>query len=105
MTRHGINFGSEAVRAFCKKWKITELSVFGSIVRDDFGPDSDVDFVVEFEEGADWDIADLEDVRLGLSGIVGREVDLLTRGALRQTPNWLFRKIVLSELETVYAKG
>jgi uncharacterized protein len=105
MTKHGIDLNSEPIRAFCRKWKINELSVFGSIVRDDFRPDSDVDFVVDFEKGADWDLADLADIRIGLSKILNREVDLLTKGALRQTENWLFRKIVLAELETVYAQG
>ncbi len=103
MVKHGINLDSEAVRAFCRKWKIRELAVFGSILREDFRPDSDVDVVVDFEEDADWEIPDLEDIREELERILGRHVDMVTRDGLESSSNWLFRRIVLSSLETVYA--
>ena len=103
MTRHGIDLDSPPVREFCRTWKIKELAVFGSIVRDDFGPESDIDFVVDHEEDAVWDLSDSADMRRDLSAILGRDVDVLTRNALNRSDNWLFRKIVLTEMETVYA--
>src|SRR5438309_1508478 len=98
MTKHGFDLDSPPIREFCRKWKIKQLAVFGSIVRDDFSPESDIDFVVDQEEDAAWDLSDFADMRRDLSAILGRDVDVLTRNALNQSDNWLFRKIVLSEL-------
>jgi predicted nucleotidyltransferase len=103
MIKHGIELDSEAIRAFCRKWKIDGMSIFGSIVGDDFGPDSDVDFLVDFNERARWDISDIVDMHHELGGILGRKVDIVSRGALLETYNWVFRKRVLSELEPVNA--
>lgn len=50
MTRHGVQIDTASIIAFCRKWKIRELSVFGSILGDNFRPDSDIDFLAEFEE-------------------------------------------------------
>jgi predicted nucleotidyltransferase len=103
MEAHGIDLSSGAIRDFCKKWKVRQLSVFGSFLREDFKPDSDLDFLADFEEDADWDLSDVAEMREELGAIVGREVDLMSRFALNSSRNWLFRKIVLSSLETVYA--
>lgn len=103
MTRHGINLDSEAVHSFCRKWKISELSVFGSVLGNEFGPKSDLDFVVEFEANSDWDLSDIADMSEDLSRILGREVDVITQYALKTSPNWLLRKRILSSMETVYA--
>ena len=103
MVKHGIDLDSEAVREFCRKWKIKVLATFGSIVREDFRPDSDIDFLVDFDEEADWDLADLADMRDELGAILCRRVDMVTRGGLEHSRNWLFRKIVLSSVETIYA--
>ncbi len=88
----------EKIAEFCRKWKVTELSLFGSVLRDDFRPDSDVDVLVEFEPGHTPGLAfiDMEDE---LTGMFGRRVDLVMRGAL----NRRVRKYVLSELEVEYA--
>ena len=103
MERHGIQLDSPEVLAFCRTWKISRLEVFGSILREDFRPDSDVDFVVDFEDDAEWDLAELEQIRQGLSEIVHRDADVLTRRTLARTDNWLLRRNVLAQLETVYA--
>ena len=71
MIAHGIDLNSEAILDFCRKWKIRELCVFGSILRDDFRPDSDIDFLVDFEAGAAWDLFDRFDMEEELAGIVG----------------------------------
>lgn len=83
------------LRVFCQKWRITEFAVFGSVLRDDFGPESDVDVLVTFEDGARWRLADLSAMRRELETIVGRPIDLVERDAVTENPNWLTRREIL----------
>ena len=103
MTRHGIELDSEEIKSFCRKWKIKELSVFGSILRDDFRADSDVDFLAEFGEEAEWDLSEHVDMEEELGKILGRSVDLIDRPTMVQHDNWLLRKAILSSEEKIYA--
>ena len=73
---------------FCQRWKITEFAVFGSVLREDFGPDSDIDVLVTFQDDAPWSMWDLLDIRKELQDLFGRDVDIVEKDALR-TP---FRK-------------
>ena len=95
-----VQLDREALSAFCGKWRIRELSLFGSALRDDFGPGSDLDFLVSFEPKADWDIWDLVEMREDLISIVGREVDIVMREALR---NPYRRKEILTHREVIHA--
>ncbi len=104
MIAHGIDFNSDAIRDFCRKWQIRELSVFGSILRDDFREDSDIDFLVDYEEDADWDLFDHMDMEEELATIVGREVDLLTRYSVETSRNRFYKKEILSRVESVVAR-
>ncbi len=85
---------------FCRRWKVTELALFGSVLRADFRPDSDVDVLVTFEPGAPWTLWDLSRMRIELEAIFGREVDLVEKKALR---NPLRRQEILSDQRVVYA--
>lgn len=100
MTYHGIDIPPDAIAAFCQKWRIRELSLFGSVLRDDFGPDSDVDFLLSFEPDAGWDLWDLVDLRDDLIAIAGRDVDMVIKEALR---NPYRRKEILSNREIIHA--
>ena len=85
------------IAAFCRKHHISKLAFFGSVVRDDFGPDSDVDVLVEFEPGHVPGLAFFA-MQAELSEILGRKVDL-------NTPNFVsryFRDRVLAEAEVQY---
>ena len=93
-----IEIDQERLAAFCRRWKITELSLFGSILRDDFGPDSDIDVLVEFS-GPTPSLLDLGGMQVELSALLGREVDLKTAGFLSRH----FREQVLREARTQYA--
>jgi predicted nucleotidyltransferase len=73
----------DRVAQFCRRWKVAELSFFGSVMRDDFRPDSDVDVLVTFDQDAGWDLFDLVTMREELTGILGRPVDLVEELALR----------------------
>ncbi len=89
----------EAISRFCQERRIRRLSLFGSVLRDDFGPESDVDVLVEFEPGVRIGLMGLAQAELDLTGLLGREVDLNTPGGLHHR----FRDRVLAEAEVIYA--
>jgi len=95
-----LNVAADAIAGFCRKWRVRELSLFGSAVRADFQPDSDVDVLVRFDPEAPWSLWDLVTMRDELAGIFGREVDLIEEDALR---NPFMRSSVLREKRVIYA--
>lgn len=90
----------ERVASFCRKWKVRELSLFGSQARDDVRPDSDVDLLVSFDADAPWSLFDLVVMRDELIEIFGREVDLIEEGGLR---NPFLRRAILRDKRVIYA--
>jgi hypothetical protein len=80
---------------FCRRWKIEQLAVFGSVLRPDFGPDSDVDFLVRYLPDASWSLFDHVTMELELQEIVGRPVDLVTYNAVERSHNWIRRNEIL----------
>ena len=87
------------VAAFCKRWKISEFSLFGSVLRDDFRPDSDVDVLVSFKEDAKWSLWNLIEMTEELEKMFGRKVDLVEKEALR---NPYRRHSILNGREVFY---
>ena len=85
---------------FCQRWSVTEFALFGSILRTDFGPDSDVDVLVTFAPDAPWTLWDLSRMRSELESLFGREVDLVEKKALR---NPYRRQAILADHHVVYA--
>ena len=71
------------IKAICEKWQIKEFYLFGSVLREYFGPDSDVDVCVRFEENAPWSLFDIVEMMDELEQIFGRKVDLLEADAIR----------------------
>ena len=94
---------TEALAAFCQKWRIVELAVFGSALREDFGPQSDIDFLARFASNAEWSLFDHAQMELELSALLGRDVDLVSRRAIEQSRNWVRRQSILESTEVVYA--
>jgi predicted nucleotidyltransferase len=90
------------IAAFCQKWKITEFSLFGSVLRDDFRPDSDVDVLVSFAPEAKWSLFDVVHMEDELKEIFGREVDLVIRKTIERSENYLRRKHILESVEPIY---
>jgi uncharacterized protein len=90
----------EAIEAFCARWAITELALFGSVLRDDFGPDSDVDVLVTFAAGARWSGYEVVDMVAELKAIFGREVDFVEKPAIR---NPFRRREILRTAQVLYA--
>lgn len=93
---------TEQLMAFCSRWKIIELSVFGSVLRSDFSAVSDVDILVTFAPDAGWSLFDLAEMQQELEAIVGRKVDLVERRAVEQSMNYIRRNAILNSAEVVY---
>ena len=89
----------EALSDFCRRWKVTEFSLFGSVLRDDFGPESDIDVMLEFEPDAGWSLFDIGSMLNDLEQIFGRKVDLLERTGVEQMRNWIRRRAILESVE------
>jgi uncharacterized protein len=98
-----IEIDREKLETFCKKWKITELALFGSVLRDDFGPDSDVDVLVTFAPDSHWTIFDFIHCEDEIKRLVGRDVDLVERSAVSRSKNYIRRKAILTSTRTIYA--
>ena len=100
MKFHDIDLAEDRVADFCRRWKVTEFALLGSVLRDDFGPDSDIDVLVTFQSDAPWSMWDLLDMREQLQNLFGRAVDLVEKDALRNP----FRKQeILRRHKVVYA--
>jgi predicted nucleotidyltransferase len=95
MATIAIEIPKAELRAFCKKWKVTELALFGSVLREDFGPESDVDVLVTFAGDAPWTLFELVDMQDELAAIFGHPVDLLTRRGVEQSLNRFRRQAIL----------
>ena len=93
----------EAIAQFCRKWRIGELAFFGSVLRDDFGPESDVDVLVRFEEPVRWGLFDIAHMEEELTVMFGRRVDLIDRIAVEESPNYIRRRAILGSARTVDA--
>ena len=96
-----IGVDREKIAAFCSRWKIVELSLFGSVLTDDFGPESDIDVLVTFGPEAHWGLFDMVHMQEELRGIFGREVDLVSRGGIEGSRNYLRREAILSAAEVI----
>lgn len=88
---------------FCRRWQITEFAIFGSALRDDFRPDSDIDVLVTFAPEATWTLLDHVTMQDELETIFGRKVDLLSRRGVERSRNYLRRQAILDSAEVVYA--
>jgi predicted nucleotidyltransferase len=97
-----LKISKENIAEFCRKWKIVELSFFGSVLRDDFRPDSDVDVLVTFAPDGRFSLFDLVHMEDELGKILGRKVDLVERQAIEQSENYIRRRHILNSTETVY---
>jgi len=102
-----IDLPLEAIAAVCQKYGVSELAVFGSVLRDDFDPArSDVDFLVRFidNDAGDWG-SKYMDMREELEGMLGRKVDVADWGGVEKSRNPYRRNHILKHARTIYAQG
>ncbi|HEX8341785.1 MAG TPA: nucleotidyltransferase domain-containing protein [Tepidisphaeraceae bacterium] len=104
LPKTAISLPMEAIEAFCQKWGVTELALFGSVLRDDFGPDSDVDVMVTFAnpEKRYWgDVLDMEDE---LAAAFGRPADMVEKAGILRGVNPLRIKKIVDSARVIYAR-
>ena len=94
----------EKLGEFCRKWRISELAVFGSVLRDDFGPKSDVDFLATFDPASRWSLLDHVRMQEELAEIVGRRIDLVTRPAVEKSKNFIRRRAILESAQVIHVR-
>ncbi|MBB4638688.1 nucleotidyltransferase family protein [Longimicrobium terrae] len=95
-----IEIPREQIEAFCRKWKIREFALFGSVLRDDFRPDSDVDVLVEFTDDVRHTLFEIVDMQAELARLFHREVDIVEKAAVK---NPFVRHQILRSNEVVYS--
>ncbi|MCB8922360.1 MAG: nucleotidyltransferase domain-containing protein [Ardenticatenaceae bacterium] len=95
----------EKLAAFCEKWQIIEFALFGSAIRNDFRPDSDVDALVTFDPAARWTLFDHVDMQSELKAMLNREVDLVSKRGIERSQNHIRRKEILESAQVIYASS
>ena len=99
MSQANIAVPMDDIVAFCRRWKIREFSLFGSVLREDFGPDSDIDVLVDFESEAEPGLIGFISIMQELSDLLQHPVDLVLRDGLKPR----IRDSVLNSAEVIYA--
>jgi hypothetical protein len=105
MTITAIELPMPKIADFCHKWQVTEFSLFGSILRDDFRPESDIDVMVQFHPDAHPTFRSLDQMEAELKTIFHRDIDLITRQGIESSRNYLRRHEILSSAQVIYATG
>jgi uncharacterized protein len=99
------SISTEQIAQFCHQWSIRQLELFGSALRGDFRPDTDLDILVTFTPEADWGLFEHVQMQLELERLFGRKVDLISRRALEHSPNRLLRDEILKTARVLYSSG
>jgi len=104
MATVAIDIPMAQIEAFCQKWQIRKLELFGSVLRDDFGPESDIDMLATFDPEASLSLFDVIEAEFELQEMLGRPVDLVDRSAVERSENWIRRRRILESARTIYAR-
>ena len=106
MQLKNINLPMAEIAQFCQKWNLTELALFGSVLRDDFRPDSsDIDVMIQYHPESVPSFYDLDLMEEDLEVIFEREVDVITRSGIESSANYLRRHAILSSALIIYESG
>lgn len=103
MSTCNIQLPHDQLTQFCQRWKVRELALFGSVLRDDFRPDSDIDILVTFAPEAKRGVFVLAQMQAELETIFGRSVDLVSKRAIERSQNWIRRQNILNLAQVIYA--
>jgi hypothetical protein len=102
MEQKAFEIPSDRIADYCKRWKMMDFAIFGSALRDDFSPESDIDVLVTFDRDAHWTLFDMVDMQEELKEILGRDVDLVSRRGIESSQNYLRRKAILSSAKVIH---
>jgi uncharacterized protein len=104
MLSERLSISQDDIVAFCNRWQVTELALFGSVLREDFNPDSsDVDVLVSFAPEHAWTFDAAFQMREELMELFKRNVDLISRTSLEKSSNWLRKNNILNSAQVIYA--
>jgi len=103
MEFNAINLPMDAITGFCDRWQVSELALFGSVLRNDFRPDSDIDVMVQFNPDAHPTFSTLDKMQDELKSIFQRDIDLITRQGIESSRNYLRRQEILASAQIIYA--
>lgn len=98
-----ISLPQEQLTEFCQRWNVIELALFGSVLRDDFRPNSDIDILITFAPEAKRGVFALAQMQEELESMFGREVDLVSKRAIERSQNWVRRQNILETAQVIYA--
>lgn len=98
-----IDLPLDQIAEFCTRWGIVEFALFGSVLRDDFGPDSDIDVLVRFTTERKYKLHDILQMEREIEVLLGREVDLVDRLTVERSENYLRRRAILNSARLIYA--
>lgn len=98
-----IQVPEDKIVEFCQRWKINELALFGSVLRHDFRPDSDVDVLITFAPDAKRELLTLAQMQTELENLFERPVDLVSKRAIERSQNWIRRQNILESAQVIYA--
>ena len=103
-TNISLTLSENEIAALCRRWRIRELALFGSVLREDFGPASDLDILVTFAGDARWGLLDHVQMQGEFERVLLRDVDLITRRAVEQSQNWLRKQETLDNNQILYSE-
>jgi predicted nucleotidyltransferase len=103
MTVNNISIQEEKLREICKRFLIHELALFGSALREDFNENSDIDLLVEFTPESGISLFDIIDLKDEFENLFGREVDIVSKNAIKRSNNYIRKKAILENYKVIYA--
>ena len=100
-----IPWPKQKIQKFCQQWRVNELALFGSVLRDDFNKSSDVDILIDFAPNTRWTLLDRAQMQQELADILKRKVDLVRKTTIEKSHNPIRRQNILSTAQTMYKKA
>lgn len=100
-----LSLPQDQIAEFCRKWNVSEFALFGSVLREDFRPDSDVDVLVTWAPESRISLFDYPEMKEELEAIFGRSVDLVSKEGIQQSRNWIRKKEILGTARVIYGNS
>jgi len=97
-----LSLSQSKIEAFCQHWQVSEFALFGSVLREDFRPDSDVDVLVEFQPTVPKGLSEWIAMQDELEALFRRKVDLVSKKAIQESHNWIRKRNILSTAQVIY---
>jgi predicted nucleotidyltransferase len=100
-----LNLPQIEITQICQQWQITKMSLFGSILRDDFNSNSDIDILIQFSPDARQGLFTLAKLKHKLEDITGRSIDIVVQESVENSNNWIRKNEILTTAQIIYEQG